>query len=412
MPTSAVPHHRVVIVGAGQAGLSVSSHLSARGLDHVLFEKHRVGHAWRHERWDSFCLVTPNWQCQLPGYPYAGPQPNGFMPRDEIVRYVEGFARHIAAPVRDGVAVTRVGPDGAGFRVDTDIGPVTANAVVLAISGYHRPTIPTLAAGLPVKVEQLHSSAYKRPDALPDGAVVVVGSGQSGCQIAEDLHLAGRRVHLVVGSAPRCPRVYRGRDAVDWLSDLGQYDLPVDRHPKGAAVRRQANHYLTGRDGGREIDLRRFALEGMVLHGRLTGVADGQMQFDDDLSRNLDNADAVYNGICGLIDTHIADARIAAPEGRHYEPVWRPAADPDPGLDLMAAGVSTVIWATGFRSDWRFVDLPFCDASGYPDHTRGVTTVPGLYVVGLPWLHVWGSGRFLNVGRDAAFIADHLVRRA
>ena len=410
--SSAPTHHSVVVVGGGQAGLSASAHLSACHIDHVIFEKHRIAHAWRSQRWDAFCLVTPNWQCQLPGFPYAGPEPKGFMPRDEIVAYVEGFARAIDAPVREGVAVTRVGRDDAGpFRVETTDGTVTADAVVLAVSAYHAPNVPAMAAALPGSVKQIHSSDYKNPAALPEGAVVVVGSGQSGCQIAEDLHLAGRTVHLVVGSAPRCPRVYRGRDAVEWLSDLGQYDLPVDRHPKGAGVRRQANHYLTGRDGGRDIDLRRFALEGMQLHGRLTGIAEGAMSFGDDLARNLDNADAVYNGICGLIDKHIAEAAIEAPPGRHYAPGWQPPALPPGTLDLAAAGISTVIWATGFRSDWRFVDLPLCDATGYPSHQRGVTPIDGLYIVGMPWLHTWGSGRFLNVGRDAAFVVEQLAAR-
>ena len=407
-----IPHHAVVVVGGGQAGLSISAHLAARGIEHVVFERHRIAHAWRSQRWDSFCLVTPNWQCRLPGFPYAGPDPKGFMPRDAIVAYVEDFARAIAAPVREGVAVTRVARDGArAFRVETQDGPVTADAVVLAVSAYHGPKVPAMAEALPASVAQIHSSAYRSPASLPDGAVMVVGSGQSGCQIAEDLHLAGRRVHLVVGGAPRCPRVYRGRDAVEWLSDLGQYDLPVDKHPKREGVRQQANHYLTGRDGGRDIDLRRFASEGMRLHGRLTGIEGGVLRFGDDLARNLDNADAVYNGICRLIDAHIAAGGIAAPPGRHYEPVWQPPGDAPSLLDLRAAGLSTVVWATGFRSDWRFVDLPLCDATGYPTHGRGVTTVDGLYVVGLPWLHTWGSGRFLNVGEDAAFVVEHLAAR-
>lgn len=410
--SAASNHHSVVVVGGGQAGLSISAHLSGRNIDHVIFEKHRIAHAWRSQRWDAFCLVTPNWQCQLPSFPYAGPEPKGFMPRDAIVAYVEGFARAIDAPVREGVAVTRVARDPTGlFRVETTEGSVTADAVVLAVSAYHQAQVPAMAAALDPSIAQIHSSAYRNPAALPPGAVMVVGSGQSGCQIAEDLHLAGRDVHLVTGSAPRCPRVYRGRDAVEWLSDLGQYDLPVERHPKGEAVRRQANHYLTGRDGGRDIDLRRFATEGMRLHGRLTGLAGGTVSFDDDLAHNLDNADRVYNGICALIDKHIADNRIDAPPGRPYAPVWQPPGTPVSALDLGAAGIATVIWATGFRSDWRFVDLPLCDAAGYPTHKRGVTTIDGLYVVGMPWLHTWGSGRFLNVGRDAAHVVEHLTGR-
>ncbi|MBH0237366.1 MSMEG_0569 family flavin-dependent oxidoreductase [Methylobrevis albus] len=407
MTTAPAPHFPVVVVGGGQAGLAMSRELSVRGIAHVVFEKHRVGHAWRTQRWDSFCLVTPNWQCLLPGFAYAGADPHGFMPRDEIVAYVESYARHIEAPVREGVAVTRIAPAPGGFALETSEGAVTADAVVLAVGGYHRPNIPRSAERLPTGILQVHSSAYRNAESLPEGAVVVVGSGQSGCQIAEDLHLAGRAVHLVTGSAPRCPRVYRGRDAVDWLADLGQYELPVERHPLGAGVRRKANHYLTGRGGGRDIDLRRFAAEGMRLYGRLDGVdPGGAMRFRADLAANLDGADAVYNGICELIDRHIAEAGIDAPPGGRYAPVWQPAADQPQDLDVAASGVSAVVWATGFISDWSFVDLPLFDGSGYPRHQRGVTAVPGVYVLGLPWLHTWGSGRFVGVGRDADYLGD------
>ena len=403
-------HYDVVIVGAGQAGLSVSASLSARGINHVLLEKNTIAHSWRTQRWDSFCLVTPNWQCQLREFPYAGPEPEGFMPRDEIVSYIEAFADHIKAPVKTGIAVDLISKrDDGTFSVATKQGQISAYAVVLAVSGYHKPNIPKAADLIPTSITQIHSSTYRSPDQMPPGSVLVVGSGQSGCQIAEDLHLAGRNVHLVVGSAPRCPRVYRGRDSVAWLADLGQYDLPVDQHPKKEGVRRQANHYLTGRDGGRDIDLRRFASEGMQLHGRLTGVGpDGILQFADDLRANLDNADNVYNGICGLIDKYIADNNLNAPEGLHYEPVWQPA-DYLSSLSLADAGITSIIWATGFQSDWSFVDLPIFDDSNYPIHVRGITPQKGLYLIGLPWLYTWGSGRFVGIARDAEHIAAHLV---
>jgi putative flavoprotein involved in K+ transport len=405
---SATTHLPVIIVGGGQAGLSMSYFLKAQGIAHVIFEKQRIAHAWATQRWDSFCLVTPNWQCKLPGYPYPGDDPHGFMLKDEIVRYVEDYAKRIEAPVREGVAVTRVAKTDAGlFAVETSSGAFTADAVVFAVSGYHVPTIPRIAERIAPSIRQIHSSAYRNPGQLPEGEVLVVGTGQSGCQIAEDLHLAGRRVHLVVGSAPRCPRVYRGRDAVDWLSDLGQYDLPVEKHPAGDGVRRKANHYLTGRDGGRDIDLRRFALEGMALYGRLETVENGVLQFRDDLAQNLDAADAVYNGICGLIDRHIAEQNIAAPEGAHYRPVWAPGAAPET-LDPVAAGITSIVWSTGFRPDWSWVELPIFNGAGYPVHRRGVTALDGAYVLGLPWLHTWGSGRFVGVGRDAGFLAERI----
>jgi putative flavoprotein involved in K+ transport len=404
-----IPYYPVIVIGGGQAGLSISAHLKGKNIAHLVLEKNRIAHSWRHQRWDAFCLVTPNWQCQLPDFHYPGDDPHGFMPRDEIVAYVEAFAKQIEAPVREGVAVTGVTREAAGgFGLETSEGPMRAGSVVFAVSAYHVPNVPRIAERISEHIVQIHSAAYKNPRLLPDGEVLVVGSGQSGCQIAEDLHLAGRKVHLIVGSAPRCPRFYRGRDAVDWLDDLGQYDLPVEKHPLGERVRKNANHYLTGRDGGRDIDLRRFALEGMKLYGRLTDVVGGKLRLANDLAKNLDAADAVYNGICGLIDKHIREAGIEAQEGSHYQPVWQPD-NPASELDLGASGITSIVWATGFRSDWSWVGLPIFDGGGYPVHQRGVTTVDGAYVLGMPWLHTWGSGRFVGVGRDAGYIAQHIA---
>lgn len=413
MTQSKLPTHiDVAVIGGGQAGLAASYHLRQQGIDHVVLEKNQIAHSWKTQRWDAFCLVTPNWQCQLPGYPYQGSDPQGFMIRDDIVSYVEGYARHISAPVYEGVAVTSLkrGADG-GFVLDTSAGPLIANAIVLAVSGYHVPNVPRMAERLEGSIKQLHSSAYRNPDQLPEGEVLVVGSGQSGCQIAEDLHLAGRKVHLAVGSAPRCPRVYRGREVVEWLNDLGQYDLPVDQHSLKEKVRKNANHYLTGRDGGRDIDLRKFATEGMSLYGRLKDIQDGKLMLADDLNANLDNADRVYNGICRLVDDYIARSGISAPPQDHYTPVWQPGVLVSE-LDLAKEGISTVIWTTGFRSDWSWVELPMFDGNGYPTHTRGITAVDGVYVIGLPWLYTWGSGRFVGIGRDAEYVVSALKSRA
>ena len=402
-------HRPVIVVGGGQAGLSMSYQLKQRGIDHLIFEKNTIAHAWKTQRWDSFCLVTPNWQCQLPGFPYPGTDPHGFMLKDDIVAYIEAYAAMIEAPLREGVAVTAIRRRPAGgFSLSTTEGDYSADQVVMAISGYHVPSVPAASANLPADIHQIHSSTYKTPAQMPEGAVLVVGSGQSGCQIAEDLHLAGRKVHLVVGSAPRCPRVYRGRDAVDWLADMGQYDLPVDDHPLKEDVRRKANHYLTGRDGGRDIDLRRFAIEGMALHGRLDAVDGPVLSFAPDLARNLDGADAVYTGIQGAIDKYIAAKGIDAPAEAHYAPVWSPEG-PDLTLDCGQAGIRSVIWATGFRADYGFIEAPAFDGRGLPVHKRGVTAVEGLYFVGLPWLYTWGSGRFSGIARDTAHLADQVA---
>ncbi len=400
-------HVPVAIVGGGQAGLSLSKLLCDEGVEHVVLEKDRVGSTWRNQRWDSFCLVTPNHQCRLPGHPYAGPEPDGFMVLSEILAYLEGFARSFDPPLREGVAVTRLTKVEDVFMLETKDGELTADQVVLAVGGYHVPTFPALAAALPKRVVQQHSSTYKSASELPPGAVLVVGSGQSGAQIAEDLHLAGRKVHLAVGSAPRVARSYRGRDVMTWLEQMGQYDVPITEHPEGTAARKEANHYVTGRDGGRDIDLRAFALEGMGLHGRLTAIEDGILRFADDLGRNLDNADARAARIKGSIDKWISAQGIGAPAEAPYEPVWSPPAGEGAALPVDELG--SVVWATGFRSDWSWVDVPAFDGRGYPTHHRGVTTVPGLLVLGLPWLHSWGSGRFAGLTRDAEHLADRVV---
>ena len=293
------------------------------------------------------------------------------------------------------------------FEIAASDGRCTADAVFLATSLYGEPFMPRCAERVPDSIVQFHSAEYRSPEALPAGAVVVVGSGQSGAQIAEDLHLAGRQVHLVTGDAPRCARFYRGRDVVDWLWDMGQYEITVADDGMGHK-RHDTNHYLTGRDGGRDIDLRAFATQGMALYGRLDDVRAGRMSFAPNLAANLDAADRVYNGINALIDRHIADKRIAAPPPSVYQPVWTPAAEPA-SLDL--AGVGAIVWATGFTPDWSYARLPIFDGSGYPVHRRGVTGVAGAYVVGLPWLWTWGSGRFLAVGRDAEHVVAHESRR-
>ena len=307
-------HYPVIIVGAGQAGLAMSYCLKRRGIDHLVLERHRLGHAWREQRWDSFCLVTPNWQCRLPGHPYNGVDPQGFMRKEEIVRYLEAYATSFAPPLREGVTVTRVRRTASrAFMLETSLGELTADQVVIAAGGYHVPKIPKIAERLPASIAQLNVAQYRSAAQLPEGAVVVVGSGQSGCQIAEDLHLEGRTVHLCTGSAPRVARRYRGKDVVEWLDLMGHYELPIDNHPDGKAVRKKANHYVTGRDGGRDIDLRKFAHEGMQLHGRLQDITERAFVFGSDLADNLDRADATNNRIKDGIDAFIARERIVAP---------------------------------------------------------------------------------------------------
>jgi putative flavoprotein involved in K+ transport len=402
-------HYSTVVIGGGQAGLSASHYLTKHGIDHVVFEKKTVAHKWKNERWDAFCLVTPNWQCQLPDHPYDGDDPHGFMVKDEIIAYVDRFVRKVDAPVYEHTTVTSLEKFKDLFRIETSAGAVTANSVIIATSLYSEPATPRAAERLPEEIVQIHTADYRNPGQLPEGGVIVVGSGQSGCQIAEDLHLAGRKVHLVTGNAPRCARFYRGRDVVDWLADVGQYDITVE-HDGMTKKKHDTNHYLTGRDGGRDIDLRKFALEGMTLYGRMETVSGGRMIFEPNLKANLDGADRVYNGINALIDRYISEKSIDAPEGTPYSPLWEPQGEITE-LDLRAEGITSVIWATGFRPDWSFVGLPIFDGNAYPVHRRGVTALDGIYVLGLPWLWTWGSGRFLAVGRDAEHVVGQLADR-
>ncbi len=409
MTHNSTNHYSVLIVGAGQAGLSVSYFLQQQGIDHLIFEKNSLMNSWKTARWDSFTLVTPNWQCELPGHPYDGDDPKGFMTRDEIIAYLNRFADKVKAPVREGVAVTRITTDATGrYSVLTSAGEFSADQVVVASGGYHLPVIPRMAERLPESLFQMHSAQYRSADQLPDGAVLVVGSGQSGAQIAEDLHLAGRKVFLATGDAPRVARQYRGKDVVEWLHEMGYYEISVNEHPLREGVRDNTNHYVTGRDGGREIDLRKFATEGMELFGVLDAFDGANLCFRDNLKANLDQADSVYRNINARIDAYIESRGIDAPPAPAYEPCWIPEQERST-LNLADSGISVVLWCIGFRPEFSWLDAPVFNGQGHPKHERGVTAQPGLYFIGLPWLHTWGSGRFSGVARDAEYLGNRIA---
>ena len=403
-------HYSVIIVGGGQAGLAISYCLKKRGIDHLILEKHFIGYSWQQKRWDTFCLVTPNWQCTLPGYHYSGDNPDGFMERDAIVTYIKDYAKSFKPSIKEGVEVlsVRKNYNRSLFELDTSIGNYTSDRVVIATGSYHRAKIPRMAEKLDSDVVQIHSADYKNPKTLPPGEVLVVGSGQSGCQIAEDLHLAGRKVHLCVGGAPRSPRRYRGKDVVDWLDRLGYYDLSVDNHPDKENVRHKTNHYLTGRDGGHEIDLRQFALEGMQLYGSLNNIDGKNLEFKPNLKHNLDRADEVAESIKRTIDEYIERHNIDAPFESSDKPVWQPEAETTE-LNYQEANITSVIWCIGYKTDFSWVNVPVFDGKSYPSHDRGVTSVSGLYFLGLPWLYTWGSGRFSGIARDAEYLAEYIT---
>ncbi|MEM7386839.1 MAG: MSMEG_0569 family flavin-dependent oxidoreductase, partial [Verrucomicrobiota bacterium] len=399
----------VIIIGGGQAGLSAAWCLRERGItDFLILEKNGVGHAWRSERWDSFALVTPNHQCRLPGYHYDGDDPEGFMARDEIVRFIEGYARELDPPLKEGVAVVSVTKGDGFFWINTTGGAWHCDDVIVAVGAYHTPVRPAGAERLPASIRQLHSAEYRNPAGIPEGEIVVVGSGQSGCQIMEDLHLAGRRVHLCLGNAPRSPRRYRGKDSVTWLEEMGYYDTTIENHPDQQKARLGTNHYLTGRDGGRDIDLRKFALEGVGLYGYVKKIEKDRFLLEKDVGRKLDAADRSYNGICQRIDDYIASEKIDAPAETHYQPIWSPREEPEE-LHFSRCQVTCVIWAIGFRPDFRFIELPVFDHRGYPETRRGVSVIPGLFFLGHPWQHTWGSARFSGIAADAEFVVDQIL---
>lgn len=401
-----------LIIGAGQAGLALSYYLTQQQRPHILLEKTgQLADAWRNHRWDSFTLVTPNWHIRLPGGEYQGDDPDGFMPRAEVVSYLEGYAASFNAPVRFNVSATAVQPVDGGYCVQTSRGEVRAANVVIATGLFQKPKIPTSGVDLPAGIVQLHSGEYRHPEGLPSGAVLIVGSGQSGCQIAEELYQSGRKVYLSVGSsAGRAPRRYRGQDILWWLVEMGFFDRTVDQLTS-PQVKFAANPQISGKSGGHTLNLHKFAREGVTLLGRFTGAQGRQIYLAPDLYENLEKIDKFEADLVKGVDEFIAKTgRIAPQESLTFDRDGY-AAPILTELDLVKAGVMSVIWAAGYQFDFSWVNLPVLDQDGYPIQRRGVTTFPGLYFLGLPWLHTAKSGLLLGVGEDAFYIAAHIVAR-
>ena len=398
-----------VVVGGGQAGLATSYLLKQSGIDHLVFDRGRVADTWRKKRWDSFCLVTQNWQCQLPGFPYKGDDPDGFMTREEVIGYLQSYAEFVNPPLKSDVTVGTVRYDESQclYIVDTSIGSYRAVNVIIAAGTYHNSRIPKVSANLSPEITQLHSSDYKNPESLPKGGVLVVGSGQSGCQIAEDLLQAGRNVHLSVSGAPRIPRSYRGKDILQWANEMGLYDMPVNEHPEGKSIRFKTHPHVTGRDGGHTINLRQLALEGATLYGRLADTQGTRIFFKNDLIESIENADSSEEKFTRTIEEFIQKNGIDAPEDTAPIPKWEPG-NVSVEIDLAEEDISSIIWATGYGYDFSWIDAPVFDERGYPIYERGVTDMPGLYFVGLHWMYRWGSGLFYGVRRDAEYIVDHI----
>jgi putative flavoprotein involved in K+ transport len=406
-----MPVERVetLVIGGGQAGLAMSYRLKRRGLAHLVLERHRIAERWRSERWDGLKFQFPNWSVRLPDFPLAHTDPNGFAATGDIVKFIDAYATFVAPPIRCGVAVTglRNRDGGSGFVAETSDGPIEAANVVVATGPYQRAVTPDLLRD--ESVFQVHASRYRNPRRLPPGAVLVVGSGASGAQIAEELIRAGRRVYLSIGRHTRLPRRYRGRDLIWWLSELG-----IDRTPVAARGPSRLLPVISGAYGGHTIDFRHFAAEGVTLLGRLATARDGVIALAPDLAESLASGDTVYAAFLDMVDAHVDRHALAMPEdpaARLALPDPRCVVEPVQRLDIGTEAIGAVVWATGYRLDFGWIDIPILDAGGEPLHAGGITAVPGLYFLGLQWLSRMNSSFLSGVGDDAAVLADHIAAR-
>jgi len=408
----------VLVVGAGHAGLAMSSYLSQAGREHLVIDRRdTLGGGWQ-DRWDEFRLVTPNWTSSFPGWAYDGADPDGFMSRDEITARVAHYADVVGAPVALGTDMLRLTPiDGAGFLAATGRGELLARQVVVATGSYHTPRVPPVARHVSHRVLQLHSHEYRNEATLPPGAVLVVGSGQTGLQLAEELSAAGRRVYVSVGSAGRVPRRYRGRDIFRWLLDIIERGAAVDvalptaeQVPDGRR-RFSAMPALSGHGGGHDTNLRQYTAEGMSLAGRLAGAEGEELTFAGDLALNLDLADRFFDErFRATIDAYIDRAAIDVPSADGVTVDYQPQELTE--LSLEREGISTIIWATGYGLDYSWIDAPVLDELGYPRNMRGVAEIPGLFFLGLLWQHSQASASLVGPGLDGPYLLEIMNRQA
>lgn len=402
----------VIVVGAGQAGLAVSYLLTRERVPHRVLERGRIGESWRSQRWDSFHLNTPNWSNNLPGMEFDPDAPDSFGPRDQIVSYLERYARSFHAPVREGAEVTALERSTNGsYRVQAGNDTLEARVVVIASGSMNRPRIPAAAQKLPADIVSLTAGTYRNAGSLPAGAVLVVGAAQSGCQIAEDLAEAGRRVYLCASRVGRVPRTYRGRDILAWWRDMGFWDVRVDEL-EDPAMQFGALPQVSGTNGGHTVSYQSLAREGVTLVGRLLDVDGTKVKLKPDLMESIRFADEKSSAFKDAIDKFIQREGISAPppEPDPGEPALPDLAGSDlvDQLDLREAGISCVIWCTGFDADWSWLRAGDLDEQGQPRHQLGIGEAPGLYFIGFPWLSKRKSGTLYGIAEDAERIVDHL----
>jgi putative flavoprotein involved in K+ transport len=400
----------VVIVGAGHAGLAMSHCLAERSIDHVVLERGEVANSWRTERWDSLRLLTPNWQSRLPGFGYAGGDPDGYRTMPETVAFIGRYARLVAAPVRTHTRVTSVRRSGGGYRVATDQGEWRCRAVVLASGACNLASVPALAAGVPRAVTMLTPLQYRRPEQLPDGGVLVVGASASGVQLADEIQRSGRPVTLAVGEHVRVPRVYRGRDIQWWMDAAGVLDQRYDEIDDHDRARGVPSLQLAGYPDRRTIDLNALTAIGVRLAGRLAGLRDGVLLFSGSLRNQAALADLKMNRLLGLIDDWAARTGVAAEveAPQRFEPT-RIEPSPPLSLDLARGGIGTIVWATGYRPDHSWLEVPVFDGKGRIRHKGGVVDAPGLYLLGEPFLRRRKSSLIDGAGDDARELSSHLA---
>lgn len=397
-----------LVVGGGQAGIALSEHLGDRGVPHLVLEKNRIAEAWRSGRWDALVTNGPVWHDRFPNLEFQNSQPDEFVGKDAVADYLESYAKMVQAPIRTGVEVIKAKrlAGQAGFLVETSEGQIEAKRLVAATGAFQQPVIPPIVPDA-ADLTQLHSFHYKNPNQLAEGAVLVVGAGSSGAQIADELQRAGRKVFLSVGPHDRPPRRYRGRDFVWWLGVLGLWDIAAQ-----APGTEHVTISVSGAYGGRTMDFRRLASEGVTLLGLTDTFADGRLSFRDDLQKNIAGGDANYKEMLDAADAYLERNGLdlpAEPEARNVWPDPDCLTNPITSLDLAQEGITTIIWATGFRQDFSWMDLDAFDDKGAPVHQRGVSIEPDVYFLGLPWQSRRGSTFLWGVWHDAKHIADQIA---
>ncbi len=398
-----------VIIGAGPAGLAMSKHLSDRSVDHVLLERGAVANTWRTERWDSFSLLTPNWQSRLPGHAYRGDDPDGYMTKPEVVGCLAGYARDIAAPVETNTTVLRVSREYGLYKIETTRGTWMARKLVLASGAFNTPKIPALAADLPADIFQIDAHSYRNPSALPDGAVLVVGGSATGAQLAMEIHASGRPVTLAMGEHVRTPRRYRGRDIAWWVEASNLFGTMYDEVDDLNRVRRTPSLQLSGDAEGRMLDINRMQDAGIRVAGRFAGVSGGKAWFSGALPNLCAMADLKLNRLLDTFDQWAAATGVCAElaPSERFDPTRVPS---QPMLETPLAGIKSVVWATGFKPDYSWLDLPVTDRKGQLIHEGGIVAAQGVYAMGLPFMRCRKSTLIDGMGADAAFLADHLAQ--